>query len=74
MEDNALWIAFWRLMAASIIACAAIIGGCSAHRTSAIQDMVNKGADPLDVKCALQSPDNACAIRIATKPAKKEQP
>ena len=73
MEEHTYWIAFWRLIATVIIACTAIIGGCNAHRTSAIRDMANKGVNPLDAKCALQSTDNACALRIVTRPVKNEQ-
>ncbi len=69
MSDNA----FWTTMAVLFFSIVASIGGCSSVQNyqdnSAMVEMVIKGADPIDAKCAIKgnTSETVCAIRAATK-------
>ena len=62
----------WKIVMVAICIVIATMGGCQGtinyQDNTAMVDMVNKGADPLDARCAIKSSDNSmCAIRAASK-------
>lgn len=64
-EEGKFWVAFWRTVAAGLIALSAVIASCTAHNTAAVKSMVAGGANPLDAKCAIEASreNTVCAVR-----------
>ena len=72
MEDNKLYTTIWRVVMASLCIIIATFSGCKMttnyQDNSAMVEMVSKGADPLDARCAVMTTEGSlCAIRAATK-------
>lgn len=63
----------WKIVMVAIGTVVALIGGCSGminyQDNTAMADMISKGADPQDARCAVkgEQPPGVCAIRAATK-------
>ena len=62
----------WKIVMVSICVLVTIMAGCQGtinHQdNTAMVDMVAKGTDPLDARCAIKSSDGVmCGIRGATK-------
>lgn len=55
MSDNELYAVIWRCVAATIVAIAALIAGCTAHQNYAQTEVMVKAANPSAVQCAFGS-------------------
>jgi hypothetical protein len=52
MSDNELYAVIWRSVAATIVAIAASIAGCTAHQNYVQTEVMVKSANPSAVQCA----------------------
>lgn len=66
MDESEFWVKVWKIVAATFVALAVTIAGCTAHQVSTVERMTAAGANPLDAKCAvIGSEGNECVLRFA---------
>ena len=64
-DDNTLYSVAWVVIAITVISIATIIYLTKSNTTNKIADMINHGADPLTVSCALDAYSNKCLVQAA---------
>jgi hypothetical protein len=61
----------WKIVMAAICTVIATIAGCDAtntyNNTRAIAEIVERGADPIDARCAVYGGGNECVVRATRK-------
>ena len=61
----------WKIVMAAICTAIATIAGCDATntytKTRAVAEIVERGADPIDARCAVFNGGNMCTVRAARK-------
>lgn len=69
MEDeNKFWLGIWKLVGGCFCVLSMSIAGCTMHADGKIKQMVDKGTNPFDARCAIygEGQGRDCTIR-ATK-------
>jgi hypothetical protein len=69
MDENVFWLRLWSTVAAAIVTIAAIVGLVSVRHSDIIANMVEKGASPIEARCAIingASQDMMCVAYIAS--------
>lgn len=70
MEENTFWLRLWQSVVAGICVLVATLAGCTSYKVSQAAELIQKGADPIKVGCALDVGDNndyRCLL-VTTKP------
>lgn len=75
MDDNQYWIRIWSIVSASLLALFAIILVHDAYESLLVTEMINKGTNPIEARCAFRggnsNPDVMCIQYIATLKGQK---
>jgi len=70
MEDNKFWYGIWKIVGMCFCVLVLSGSGCTMYQTNTLQQMVDKGADPIKATCSVfgagDSNKSMCAI-AATK-------
>ena len=72
MTENEYWAKFWKIIGTTVCLLSIVIASCSnavnCKDNEAMVEMVAKGADPLDARCAIKNTEGAvCSVRAAIK-------
>lgn len=69
-DESQYWIAFWKIIAATVIGVTALMSGCTAHQNAMKRDMLRalleRGADPVQAVCTLVKESGAICLQDST--------
>jgi hypothetical protein len=68
MDENTFWLRLWQSCLAVVAVFVLTVGGCDSYATKRIADAIDKGASPMDVRCAIGGTDHRsgiCALRAS---------
>lgn len=65
MEENTFWLRLWQSLSVALVLVVLTVAGCNARQVTAIEKLVNGGADPVKAACAIQGSGSSPACVIA---------
>ncbi len=67
-SEDLFWVTVWKIFGAVVCVLIASVAGCTYGESRLVSDMVQRGATPIEARCAIApSGDDMCLIQAAKK-------